>query len=364
MQLGLEVGGLAMGIGCIMVIVTISIVIADFVMTVQLLRRKVAISMAVLIASIGIFASEAYLLLRFSAHDMFEPAIAYFFFAPVVTGLIVLIVAMTQAPTKIQPALIAAAILLAVPIFIMCRGMIQREDLYHAVLMQDTQTAVRLVREGVGSRKNDAAFRQEQFVEAAHNVNPEIVRAFLAAGADPNVLSSKKKESALIDAIAADPVLRYPSIDEKVFPKRRFQTVEVLLERGANPNLVANGVSPAEVAWFHDLPDILALLKQRGSKDADVIGAKFEALVRASASGDLQQVKLLLADPVSKHATDPRNRSPLIEAARNGHTEVVDALLKAYGGYVKCGQIADARDVAAKGNHADTLRRLTGMCGY
>jgi hypothetical protein len=364
MQLGLEVGGLAMGIGCIMVIVTISIVIADVVMFVQLLRRKVAISMAVLIASIGIFASEAYLLLRFSAHDMFEPAIAYFFFAPVVTGVIVLIVVLTQAPTKIHAALVALAVVLTVPIFVMCRDMIQREDLYHAVGMQDTRTAVRLIREGVASKKRDAAFRQERFVEAAHNVNPEIVRAFLAAGADPNVLTSKKKESALIDAIAADPVLRYPSIDEAVFPKRRLQTVEVLLEHGANPNLVANGVSPAEVAWFANLPDILALLKQRGSKDADAIGAKFDALVRASASGDLQQVKLLLTDPVGKHATDAQNRSPLVEAARNGHTGVVDALLKTYGGYVKCRQVADARDVAAKGNHADTLRRLTGMCGY
>jgi len=364
MQLGLEVGGLALFIGIIMVIVTISIVIADFVMIVQLLRRKVAISMAVWIASVGIFSTEAYQILRFSAHDMFEPAIAYFFFSPVVTGLIVLLVVLTQTPTKMHAALVALAVVLAVPIFVMCRDMIQREDLYHAVGMQDTQTAVRLIREGVASKKRDAAFRQERFVEAAHNVNPEIVTAFLAAGSDPNVLSSNKKESALIEAIAADPILRYPSIDEAVFPKRRLQTVEVLLAHGANPNLAANGVSPAEVAWFADLPDILTLLKRRGSKDADAIGAKFDALLRASASGDLQQVKLLLADPVGKHATDAQNRSPLIEAARNGHTEIVDALLKAYGAYVKCGQIADARDVAAKGNHAETLRRLTGMCGY
>jgi hypothetical protein len=75
-------------------------------------------------------------------------------------------------------------------------------------------------------------------------------------------------------------------------------------------------------------------------------------------------VKVLLADPVGKHATDAQSRSPLLEAARNGHTEVVDALLKTYGGYVKCDQIGKARDLAAKGNYTDTVRRLSGVCGY
>src|SRR5213594_3187660 len=56
--------------------------IAFFTM-IQLPRRKVSAGLAVLIASIGIFSAEAYLLLRFSAHDMFAPAIADFFFTPV-----------------------------------------------------------------------------------------------------------------------------------------------------------------------------------------------------------------------------------------------------------------------------------------
>ena len=363
MQLGLEVSGLAIGITCMMAIVTISLVIADIVMMVQLPRRKVTVRMAVLIASVGIFASEAQLLMRFSVRDLFEPDIAYFFFAPVVTGVVVLLIALMQTHSMLHAALVALAVILAIPIFVMCRDMIEREKLYHAVLSQDTKAAVALIRKGVASKKIDAAFRQEQFVEAAHNENPGIVSAFLAAGVDPNVASTRK-EVALIDAIAADPILRYPPIEPEQFPPRRYQTVKVLLEHGANPNLVANGVSPAEVAWFKDVPDVLELLKRHGSKDADTIGARFDALVRASASGDLQQVKLLLADPVGKHPTDSKMRSPLIEAARNGHTEVVDALLKTYDGYVKCDQVASARDVAAKGNHADTLRRLTGVCGY
>ena len=53
---------------------------------------RIGPGLAVLIASIGIFSAEAYLLLRFSAHDMFAPEIADFFFVPVVAGLIVLLV--------------------------------------------------------------------------------------------------------------------------------------------------------------------------------------------------------------------------------------------------------------------------------
>ena len=361
MQLGLEVSGLVMGISCVMIIIAISLVIADLALVVQLLRGKVAVSMAVLIASIGIFLSEFQLLFRFSIHDMFEPGIAYFFFTPVVTGLIVLLIALFQARAKTYAALIAATVLLAIPIFIMCRDMVQREALYHAVLIEDAPAAARLLHQGVASRKADAAFRNEQFLQAARDVHPEIVKSFLDAGVNPNVVI--KDKNALMDAIASDPIMRYPPIDPATHPKRRFQTVALLLDRGANPNLAVDGRTPAEVAWFHDLPDILALLKQRGAKDADTIRAKFDTLLRASASGDLAQVKLLLADPVGKHAIDPKQRSPLIEAARNGHTEVVDALLKAYGGFVKCDQIGRARDVAANGNHADTLRRLTGMCG-
>jgi hypothetical protein len=76
MQLGMQVGGLALFIGTIVIIGILAVMIADFVMMIQLPRRKVPASMAVLIASVGIFPVEIYLLICFWPHDLFPPAIA------------------------------------------------------------------------------------------------------------------------------------------------------------------------------------------------------------------------------------------------------------------------------------------------
>lgn len=264
MQLGLQVGGLALFIGTIVIIVILAVVIADVVMIVQLLRRRVPASMAMLIASVGIFSAEAYLLFLLWDHGMFEPVFAEFLFVPIVIGLVVLCIALLRAPTRISAALVVLTVLLAIPIFVMWRDLAGRVSLYRAVGEDDTKTATRLIREGVGSKTIDAAFREERLLRAAENVNVEMVKAFLESGADPNAVI--KDHSALRNAITSYVLGRYPPMEAEALPPRRYQTVEVLLNHGANPNLAVHGETALETARSRDLPDIVALLTKHGAR--------------------------------------------------------------------------------------------------
>lgn len=59
------------------------------------------------------------------------------------------------------------------------------------------------------------------------------------------------------------------------------------------------------------------------------------SIVRASAMGDIAQVKKLLADGVDINTADPKGRTALIEAAWGGHTEIVKLLVER-GADVNC----------------------------
>lgn len=359
MMPGFDIGFFTMFTAVILVITIPALVIADIVMMVQLPRRKVPAGMALWIAAAGVFPAEAYLLMRLSAHDLFEPGIAVFFFVPVVTGLIVLVMAAMQEPSARNRVLVILAIPPIIPIGMMWRELVQRNALYSAVLREDSARAGQLLRVGVARGKDDFAFRQAQLVHAARNVNPDIVTALLEAGADPN--SPSEGRYPLLAAITSDAVLRYPRIDPETHPKRRFLTVKALLDHGANPNAPRDR-TPSETAWYMGLQDIVDLLKQKGARDADTLAATFEELLRASAEGDVPRVRALVAQSVAAHRQDLHGRAPLVEAARNGHTEVVDILLQNYGASVQCSLVSDARSAAKKANHAQTVARLRELC--
>ena len=52
-------------------------------------------------------------------------------------------------------------------------------------------------------------------------------------------------------------------------PARRQELVAILLDNGANPNIIAgNGMTPLDIAYASDAPGIVALLEQHGGKRA------------------------------------------------------------------------------------------------
>src|SRR5918994_823965 len=86
-----------------------------------------------------------------------------------------------------------------------------------------------------------------------------------------------------------------------------------------------------------------------------------DALLRAARAGNADTVRTLLASPnVDVNGKDEHGNTPLIEAARFGHDEVVTALLFAKADVkIKNDEGKTALMLAAEGGHEETVRMLT-----
>ena len=86
-----------------------------------------------------------------------------------------------------------------------------------------------------------------------------------------------------------------------------------------------------------------------------------DALLQAARAGNADTVKALLSSPnVNVNGVDERGNTPLIEAARFGHDDVVTALLIAKADVnVKNDQGKTALTLAAESGHDETVRLLT-----
>jgi ankyrin repeat protein len=86
-----------------------------------------------------------------------------------------------------------------------------------------------------------------------------------------------------------------------------------------------------------------------------------DALIRAASAGNADTVRTLLASPnVDVNGIDDHGNTPLIQAARFGHDEVVTALLMAKAEVkTKNDEGKTALMLAAEGGHDETVRVLT-----
>jgi hypothetical protein len=86
-----------------------------------------------------------------------------------------------------------------------------------------------------------------------------------------------------------------------------------------------------------------------------------DALLRAARLGNADTVRTLLASPnVDVNGVDDQGNTPLIEAARLGHDEVVTALVIAKANtQAKNSEGKTALMLAAEGGHEETVRVLT-----
>jgi ankyrin repeat protein len=86
-----------------------------------------------------------------------------------------------------------------------------------------------------------------------------------------------------------------------------------------------------------------------------------DALLRAASMGKADTVRSILASPnVDVNGIDDHGNTPLIQAARFGHDEVVTALLIAKADVkIKNDEGKTALMLAAEGGHDETVRALT-----
>ena len=89
--------------------------------------------------------------------------------------------------------------------------------------------------------------------------------------------------------------------------------------------------------------------------------AETDALFRAATAGNADTVRTLLASPnVDVDGVDEHGNTPLIQAARFGHDDVVNALLIARANTrLRNDEGKTALMLAAEGGHDETVRLLT-----
>lgn len=115
-----------------------------------------------------------------------------------------------------------------------------------------------------------------------------------------------------------------------------------------------------KIATLIVLSFLLVLLGCNAAKQATRT-AETDALLRAATAGNADTVRSLLASPnVDVNGVDDHGNTPLIEAARFGHDEVVTALLLAKADVkTRNNEGKTALTLAAEGGHDETVRVLT-----
>jgi ankyrin repeat protein len=111
---------------------------------------------------------------------------------------------------------------------------------------------------------------------------------------------------------------------------------------------------------FAVIATLLVLSGCKGAKKA-ANSPETDALFRAAVAGNADTVRALLAGPnVDVNAVDEHGNTPLIEAARFGHDQVVTALLIAKANpNARNDQGKTALMLAAEGGHDETVRVLS-----
>ncbi len=332
---------------------------------------------ALAIGAVSVLFFVSFLVLRLAARDVLSSWIVALFFLPAGLGLLSVAVAffgarragVRGAGLALPGAILVAGLCACAWVGVTWRAMALRGALWDAVLREEVATAQALLARGAGGEAADRPFLQELLVKSARDVNVELVRALLDAGGDPNgpnMVEGAGERSPLLAAIGADPILRLHPIDPETHARQQLQVVALLLERGANPNSVEGRgtTTPALLAWVAGSDEMLRLLDAKGATDARTIAPRFEELLAAAASGNVGRVGEIVAPYGARFQFDRQGRSPLVVAAENGHLEVVNALLDAFGDSVQCANVDRARAAASRQGDAAITRRLLDVCSY
>jgi ankyrin repeat protein len=234
-------------------------------------------------------------------------------------------------------------------------------ELYAAVAARDTAAVRALLADGADPSYRDRASGLTALMLAAGQADPDTVQALVAAGADVFTADSKAGATALHKACQGGSVA----------------VVRTLVEAGAFIDAVAptTGHTPLMDALWYKFPDVAKYLLDRGvglnlsthygftlqehfayELNVNTIGkellleaeqhlnarlaeddrrASAHRLMAATTAGDLAAVRALLAEGVEVDERFPivngfnDGHTALLVAARDGHTEIASALLRA-----------------------------------
>lgn len=190
-----------------------------------------------------------------------------------------------------------------------CSTLVQLE---HAIIRDDTEKAKQLIVDDKKDidKKNSAG--KTALILATIWSREEVVRAILAAGADPNI-TNNRGSSALHEAAFKG----IPSL------------VNLLLEHGAKVNLSTNrNKTPL---YFATLNQFYPVIKQLIQKGADVNYPDVDGrtpLFIACTGGYTSVVEYLLLHDANPNIKDREGRTPLMDAVSGNHKKIVRLLIQ------------------------------------
>ena len=376
-------GGFAVLFAVVFGSLTLGCVLGNVLVTVLVLRRKIPADRGLIAGAVTVL---PFVLLIVGARDVLFSGIVAFLLLPVASGIVTAGAALRtsvrcgSAPRTIalQAPIVLACVSAIVYAIVIWEGQRRREALDDAVRRDDVAIARSLLEAGAARGARDAALRQQLLWQSCRQASPDLVAALLDVGADPRG-PGPSGESPLLAAIGSKPMWRSTEeADPATHARNRYRTVEILLDRGADPSAAPrDAVTPAEMAWG-GVPgrgvwpqelrgdgdeEILRLLEARGARDAHRLSARFGELMAAAAAGDDARVRAVLGEYRRQPQMDAVGRSPMDAAAENGHLATIDVLLATYGDRVHCRLVAKAAEAAARNSHAAVQARLLSVCG-
>jgi ankyrin repeat protein len=157
--------------------------------------------------------------------------------------------------------------------------------------------------------------------DAARDGDIDAVTDLLKAGADPNALDEPNRSPPLCFAMMNDHV----------------EVMKVLLENGADPNVLVHGCSVlvyvsgviGELCWARDVSKVVELLLEHKADPNLPDDDGTTPLHEAARRGDTETAIRLLEFGAKIDAQDKNGRTPLHKAAVNSHGDTVDLLLDA-----------------------------------
>lgn len=177
---------------------------------------------------------------------------------------------------------------------------------------------------------------------AFQNQRRELALRLIRAGADPNAVDPHSTATPLY-AAAADPEL-----------------VRALLAAGSDPNRrCLGGLLPLDAAVMADHPDGFDLLVAAGSDLGNVNDWGTHALHAFADSGDARAIARLVGAGAPVDVADGSGQTPLMYAARAGQAATAQTLLAA--GAYRAARDADgktAADLARENGHAELADEL------
>jgi hypothetical protein len=217
----------------------------------------------------------------------------------------------------------------------------RRRQAYEDILRAGTEGDLDAVQAALDSGLADTT-RRRMLADAIRpwGPQPRVAELLLRAGVSPHGTDERGR-----------------SLWREVAFTRNIDLVRPFLAHGADPNASWEGTTPASLAWSFGDTELLALLRSAGARDADAHEAAFQSVVQAARAGDVERVRALIEAGVKWARMGPDGNGAVVSAAEEGHGEVV-ALLLAKSGRDASAQPADALIAAAGRGHEDVVLQV------